>query len=69
MLILCGSSMSYMEDQMLAYKAPLHGRRTAQMKLLPFDFGETCCYFSHFKGEDKALPTGLLVGHRSICFR
>ena len=28
MLILCGSSMSYMEDQVLAYKAPLYGRRT-----------------------------------------
>ena len=29
MLILCGSSMSYMEDHVLAYKAPLYGRRTA----------------------------------------
>ena len=38
MLILCGSSMSYMEDHVLAYKAPLYGRRTAQMKVLPFDF-------------------------------
>ncbi len=37
MLILCGSSMSYMEDHVLAYKAPPYGRRTAQMKLLPFD--------------------------------
>ena len=36
MLILCGSSMSYMEDHVLAYKAPLYGRRTAQMKILPF---------------------------------
>lgn len=35
MLILCGSSMSYMEDQVLAYKAPLYGRRTAQMKIQP----------------------------------
>lgn len=55
MLILCGSSMSYMEDQVLAYKAPLYGRRTAQIKLLPFDFEETCRYFKHFQGEDKAL--------------
>ena len=41
MLILCGSSMSYMEDQVLAYKSPLYGRRTAQMKILPFDFADT----------------------------
>ena len=40
MLILCGSSMSYMEDEVLAYKAPLYGRRTAQMKIMPFDFEE-----------------------------
>jgi len=62
MLILCGSSMSYMEDQVLAYKAPLYGRRTAQIKLLPFDFGETCRYFSHFKDEDKALAYGIVGG-------
>ena len=62
MLILCGSSMSYMEDQVLAYKAPLYGRRTAQMKLLPFDFEETCRYFSRFKGEDKALAYGIVGG-------
>lgn len=37
-LILCGSSMSYMEDYVLAYKAPLYGRRTAQLKIKPFDF-------------------------------
>lgn len=36
MLILCGSSMSYMEDHVLAYKAPLCGRRTVQMKIQPF---------------------------------
>ena len=33
--------MSYMEDHVLAYKAPLYGRRTAQMKILPFDFEDT----------------------------
>ena len=48
MLILCGSSMSYMEDHVLAYKAPLYGRRTAQMQLVPFDFEETCRYFKNF---------------------
>jgi len=62
MLVLCGSSMSYMEDQVLAYKAPLYGRRTAQIKLLPFDFQETCRYFEHFQGEDKALAYGIVGG-------
>ena len=47
MLILCGSSMSYMEDHVLAYKAPLYGRRTAQIKLMPFSFEETCSYLQN----------------------
>lgn len=62
MLILCGSSMSYMEDHVLAYKSPLYGRRTAQMKLLPFDFEETCRYFKNLSNEDKALIYGIVGG-------
>lgn len=62
MLILCGSSMSYMEDNVLAYKAPLYGRRTAQMKILPFDFEETCRYFKNLSAEDKALIYGIVGG-------
>lgn len=62
MLILCGSSMSYIEDHVLAYKAPLYGRRTAQMKLLPFDFFDTCQYFQDFSDEDKALIYGIVGG-------
>ncbi len=62
MIILCGSSMSYMEDNVLAYKAPLYGRRTAQMKILPFDFEETCRYFKSFSDEDKALLYGIVGG-------
>lgn len=62
MLILCGSSMSYMEDQVLAYKAPLYGRRTAQMKIQPFDFADTCRYFRDFSEEDQALIYGIVGG-------
>lgn len=62
MLILCGSSISYMEDHVLAYKAPLYGRRTAQMKLLPFDFFDTCQYFQDFSDEDQALVYGIVGG-------
>lgn len=62
MLILCGSSMSYMEDHVLSYKAPLYGRRTAQMKLQPFDFADTCQYFKNFSDEDKAYIYGIVGG-------
>ena len=62
MLILCGSSMSYMEDQVLAYKSPLYGRRTAQMKITPFDFEECCTYLRGLSDEDKALIYGIVGG-------
>ncbi len=62
MLILCGSSMSYMEDHVLAYKAPLYGRRTAQIRLLPFDFFEARGWFKNFSAEDKALAYGIVGG-------
>lgn len=61
-LILCGSSMSYMEDHVLAYKAPLYGRRTAQFKIKPFEFLVACRYFNNFSDEDKALAYGVVGG-------
>ena len=61
-LILCGSSMSYMEDHVLAYKAPLYGRRTAQFKINPFEFLEACRYFENFSDEYKALAYGIVGG-------
>ncbi len=62
MLILCGSSMSFMEDNVLAYKAPLYGRRTAQIKLLPFNFEETCIYLKKMSNIDKAIIYGIVGG-------
>lgn len=62
MLILCGSSMSYMEDEVLAYKAPLYGRRTAQMKILPFDFAHARRCIPHFAPEEQALIYGIAGG-------
>lgn len=62
MLILCGSLMSYMEDEVLAYKSPLYGRRTAQMKIFPFSFDEACRYLKNYSDEDKALAYGIVGG-------
>jgi len=39
-LILCGSSISFMEG-MLSYKNPLYGRATAKLRLLPVDFEDS----------------------------
>jgi len=61
-LILCGSSMSFMENHVLAYKAPLYGRRTAQFKILPFDFFESRRYFKKFSDLDMAVIYGMVGG-------
>ena len=61
-LILSGSSMSFMENQVLAYKSPLYGRRTAQFKISPFSFFEALPFFEGFEAEDKATLYGAVGG-------
>lgn len=61
-MILCGSSMSFMEEQVLGYESPLYGRRTAQFKVLPFDFEESCSIFKNFHREELALIYGMVGG-------
>ena len=38
MLVLCGSYVGMMEQEVLAYRSPLYGRRTGQWRLQPFSF-------------------------------
>ena len=61
-LILCGSSMSFMENQVMGYQSPLYGRRTCQYKIMPFDFFETRDYFPKFNSEDLAVIYGVTGG-------
>ena len=62
-LILCGSSLSFMENQVLGYKSPLYGRRTAQFKVSPFDYTQTIEYFSDsYSAQDTALLYGITGG-------
>lgn len=50
MVILCGSLISMMESQTLAYGSPLYGRRTAQIRLkqIPFAY-----YHNFFPGKSR----------------
>lgn len=61
-LILCGSSMSFMEHQVLGYKSPLYGRRSAQFKIRPFSFWETREYLPTFSPEEQAVLYGVTGG-------
>lgn len=62
MLILCGSSMSFMERQVLGYESPLYGRRTAQIKLLPFRYNDIQKWFPSYTSEELALVYAVLGG-------
>lgn len=61
-LILCGSSMSFMEYQVLGYKSPLFGRRTAQFKIRPFSYFEALPFFKSASPEEKAIFYGITGG-------
>ncbi|MCL2099962.1 MAG: ATP-binding protein [Oscillospiraceae bacterium] len=61
-LILCGSSMSFMENQVLGYQSPLYGRRTAQFKIRPFDFFESMRFHSNYSIYDNAVIYGITGG-------
>lgn len=61
-LILCGSSMSFMEHQVLGYKSPLYGRRTAQFKLHPFTYFEAKQMLTSFSEEEQAILYGVTGG-------
>jgi len=51
MLILLGSSIAMMETEVLNYKSPLYGRRTAQWKLEPLKIHHLKPFFPHYNLE------------------
>lgn len=61
-LILCGSSMSFMEYQVLGYESPLYGRRTAQFKIQALTYREMTIFHPELKKEQQALIYGITGG-------
>lgn len=62
MLVLCGSSISFMENEIMGYKSPLYGRSTMQLELKAFDYLESSLFFPDYSLEDKLLTYGILGG-------
>ncbi|HWQ73717.1 MAG TPA: ATP-binding protein [Syntrophomonas sp.] len=52
-LILCGSQISFMENDVLGYKSPLFGRRTAQFQIKGFDYYDAAKMLGNASNEDK----------------
>lgn len=61
-IILCGSSLSFMEKKVLSEKSPLFGRRDSQMKLEAFDYLDAAKFVPDYSNEDKAICYGITGG-------
>lgn len=62
MLILCGSSLSFMESKVLSEKSPIFGRRDSQIKLEAFGYKETARFVPDYSYEEKAICYGITGG-------
>ena len=62
LLILCGSSVSFMVNAVMGYKSPLYGRSTRSMEVLPFDYVESAEFFPDYSIEEKMIAYGILGG-------
>ncbi len=62
LLILCGSSMSFMEEELLAEKNPLYGRATGIYKLNPLPFRKVRDFFPDYTEEEQITAYAILGG-------
>lgn len=62
MIILCGSSMSFIEKEILGEKNPLYGRTTGILKMLPMNFYEASQFFPNYSTEDKIKAYAIVGG-------
>lgn len=60
--IVCGSSVSFMEDEVLSEKSPLFGRRTMQIKLSAFHYDQTAQFLPSWPAIDQAVAYGITGG-------
>ena len=61
-LILCGSSMSFMEKEVLSRNSPLFGRRTVQFKLQPMTYLTAAGLLPEASPEENAVIFGITGG-------
>lgn len=61
-LVLCGSSVSFMEDEVLSHKSPLFGRRTGQLRLQAMDFWGARLFVPTWKPADQVTAYACLGG-------
>jgi len=61
-LILCGSHLGMMHRHILSYQAPLYGRASAQLHVLPLPFGMTQAYFPNYDAAERVAIYAMFGG-------
>ena len=61
-LVLCGSLVSFMREDVLGESAPLHGRSTLELKVRPMGYRDSAAFVPRYSNEDKAIVYGLTGG-------
>lgn len=61
-LVISGSAVSFFERELLGYKAPLFGRRTATIRLRPMRFLDAAGFFASMTYEDAVRTYAMLGG-------
>lgn len=61
-LILCGSSVSFMVNDVMGYESPLYGRITGSMEVKAFDYYESRAFFPDYEPADQLIAYGILGG-------
>lgn len=62
MVVLCGSSRSFMEDRLLGAKNPLYGRATGIWKMEPLGYDEASLFFPDYTPQEKLEAYGIVGG-------
>lgn len=62
MIILCGSAMGFIENELLAEMNPLYGRATGILKMQALGFYDAIQFFPRYSSENKILAYSVLGG-------
>lgn len=62
MIVLCGSAMSYIENELLAEKNPLYGRATGILKMEPMDYRTAAEFFPRYSPAEQVMAFSILGG-------
>ena len=62
MIVLCGSSMAFMEGELLSEKNPLYGRATGVWRMEPLGYDEASRFFPDYTPQQRLEAYGILGG-------